>query len=279
MSRKTFLITGGNSGIGLAIAHEAAARGARVLLACRDQQKARSAMEEIRQRTPGAELELFALDLGSLEKVRRCATEVLAKYPVIDVLMNNAGAYCTSQRFTDDGFEMSFGGNVLGPVLFTELLLPALEKSEEGRIVHLSSMANLAGRIDFDSFRGRKPYFAFPAYAQSKLGNLLYSNALAARTKVTSNALHPGAVDSPLYRELPSWLYATFSWALISPQRAAKLACDLALAPEYAGVTGQYFAAQPPSMTNRAAHDVALLDRFYETCCQLVGVAPQHKSA
>lgn len=275
MASATVLVTGGNSGIGLSIAQEAAARGARLLLACRDQQKARAAVDAIRARTPGAEVELFVLDLGSLDKVRRCAGEVLAKHPVIDVLVNNAGAYCTSQRFTDDGFELSFGGNVLGPVLLTELLLPALEKSPEGRIVHLSSMANLAGRIDFDSFRGRKPYFAFPAYAQSKLGNLVYSNALAARTKVLSNALHPGAVDSPLYRELPSWLYATFRWALISPERAAGLACDLALSAEHAGVTGRYFAAQPPSLTNRLAHDVALQDRFYETCCGLVGVPPR----
>lgn len=273
MQRKTVLITGGNSGIGLAIAHEMAAKGARVCLACRDQAKAKSAIAEIRARTPGAEIELYALDLASLDAIRGFANEFLAKHPVFDVLVNNAGAYITSSRQTADGFEMSIGANTLGPILLTELLLPALEKSDDGRIVHLASMGHLGGNIDFDSFRQRKPYFAFPAYAQSKLGNLLYSNALARRTRVKSNAIHPGAVDSPLYRELPKMLYATFSWALIGPEKSGKLVADLALSAKHRETTGRYLAAQPPGYASKRSRDVELQDRFYDTCCALVGVA------
>lgn len=272
MQQKTVLITGGNSGIGLATAHEMAARGARVCIACRDQVKARAAADEIRARTPGAQVELFVLDLASLEAVRRFAGEFLAKHPVLDVLVNNAGAYVNSHRQTVDGFELTFGANTLGPILLTELLLPALELATDGRIVHLSSMGHLAGNIKPETFRERRPYIAFAAYAQSKLGNLLYSNALARRTRVRSNAVHPGAVASPLYRELPAALYATFRWALIGPDRAGKLIADLALSPEYGDFTGQYFAAQPPSFCSGRSQRVALQDSFYETCCGLAGV-------
>lgn len=275
MATSTVLITGGNSGIGLAAAHEFAARGARVCLACRDQQKAQAAVQEIRARTPGAEVELYRLDLASLDAVRRFTGEFSARHPVLDALVNNAGAYCNSQRHTADGYELTFGANTLAPILLTELLLPSLEQAADGRIVHLASMAHLAGRIDFDSFRGRRPYIAFSAYAQSKLGNLLYSNALARRTRVASNAIHPGAVASPLYRELPSLLYASFRWALISPEAAGRLIADLALAARYKGVSGGYFAAQPPGYASRSARDAALQDRFYETCCALVGVPPR----
>lgn len=275
MQRKTVLITGGNSGIGLAAAHEFAARGALLCLACRDQDKARAAIAEIRARTPGAEIELYALDLASFDNIRRFAELFLAKHPVFDVLVNNAGAYITSHRLTDDGFEMTFGANTLGPILLTELLLPALEKSDDGRIVNLASMAHLAGRIDPDSFRGRKPYFTFPAYAQSKLGNVLYSNALARRTRVRCNAIHPGAIDSPLYRELPAFLYATFRWALVGPEKAGRLIVDLALSPQHRETTGRYLAAQPPGYSSPRSRDVALQDRFYETSCGLVGVPPR----
>lgn len=275
MQRKTVLITGGNSGIGLAAAHEFASRGARVCLACRDQAKAKDAMAEIRARTPGAELELYSLDLASFDKIRRFVAEFLAAHPVVDVLVNNAGAYVTQQRQTEEGFEMSIGANTLGPILLTELLLPALEKSDDGRVVHLASMAHLAGTVDFATFRKRRPYLAFPAYAQSKLGNLLYSNALARRTKVPSNAIHPGAVASPLYRELPSLVYASFRWVLIGPEKAGKLIADLGLAAEHRATTGAYLAAQPPAYASRRARDVALQDRFYEQCCELVGVPPR----
>lgn len=275
MQQKTVLITGGNSGIGLAIAHEMAARGARVCLACRDQQKARAAMDEIRARTPGAALELYTLDLASLDAIRRFAGEFRAKHPVFDVLVNNAGAYVNTHRHTADGFELTFGANTLGPLLLTELLLPALEQADDGRIVHLASMAHLLGRIDEATFRERRPYIAFNAYAQSKLGNLLHSHALSRRTRVKTNAIHPGAVASPLYRELPSALYATFRWALIGPEPAARLVADLALSPQHRATTGQYLTAQPPRFSSRRSKDVALQDSFYETCCRLAGVPPR----
>ena len=131
----------------------------------------------------------------------------------------------------------------------------------------MSNIRLAGGRIDFDSFRARKPYIAFTAYAQSKLGNLLYSNALARRTKVPSNAIHPGAVASPLYRELPSLVYASFRWVLIAPEKAGTLiwlAGHLANLPEWAvfGIT-------------KDSIDLAIADRIMVMCAgRLVELAP-----
>ncbi len=273
--KKTVLITGGNSGIGLATAHELASRGIHVCMACRDQAKADVAAREIRQRTPGAEIDIFRLDLASLADIRRFAGEFQAQHGTLDGLVNNAGIYATQHGHTADGFEMTFGTNTLGPILLTELLLPLLENSDDGRMVHLSSMGHLPGRIDFDSFQNRRPYIAFLAYSQSKLGNLLYSHALARRTSVKTNAIHPGAVASPLYRELPSVLYASFRWMLIGPEASARLVSDLLLLAQYQDTSGQYFAAQFPKMTSRRSRDTALQEQFYNRCCELVGVKPR----
>lgn len=274
--KKTVLITGGNSGIGLSIAREMARRGARVCLACRDQVKAAAAIKSILAETPDADIELYAIDLASFASIKSFATEFLARHPSFDALVNNAGAYPTSQRITEDGFELQFGGNHLGPFLLTHLLLPALQSADDGRIVNMASIAHMAGKIDFSSFHGRKRYVAFAAYAQSKLCNMLFNKALATRLEgsgVTTNAVHPGGVDSPLYRELPKAVYAMFRLFLIGPEKAAQLTADLALAPKYHGVSGKYFSAQGPAWVSANARNAALADRLYAESCKLTGIA------
>lgn len=277
MSRRTVLVTGGNSGIGLAIAHEAARRGARVCIASRNERKSAEAKAAIEQATPGAEVETWKLDLGSLDAIRAFARDFLAKHGTLDVLVNNAGTNLETQQFTADGYEMQFGGNYLGPFLLTHLLLPALEKSADARIVNMASMIHLFGSIDSETWRGRKRYIGVMAYAQSKLANILFSHAMARRLaskRITSNAMHPGGVNTNIYDDLPAWLVKPLRMFLIGPEKAAQLACDYALAPEYRDVTGTYRTVQPPSFQSRKARDVALQESLYANSCRLVGVAP-----
>jgi NAD(P)-dependent dehydrogenase (short-subunit alcohol dehydrogenase family) len=281
---RTVVITGGSSGIGLAIAHEVAARGATVCLPCRDQRKAAQARDEIRQRVPNAQIELYELDLASFDAIHRFAERLASRHGRIDALINNAGAVPTRQQFTADGFELQFGGNYLGPFLLTHLLLPLLKVAADdggpgrgdARIVHMASIAHTLGRIDLDTAKGRRPYRVLPAYAQSKLGNLMFSMALARKLPagITSQAMHPGGVASPLYREIPGWQYAVIRPFLIGPERPGRLAARLALDADFKGQTGTYHSIQHPRIISRAARDEAMQEVLYAQSCAWTGVAP-----
>lgn len=276
--QKIVVITGGNSGIGLAMAQELAARGARLCLACRNMGKAAAARDLILAQTPSAHVELYTLDLASFASIRHFADELATRHPQVDVLINNAGAAPLSQQFTADGFELQFGANYLGHFLLTHLLLPllraAVQAKGEARVVHVASIAHMAGRIRPDTFRGRERYSPGAAYAQSKLANLMFSNALARRlpTGVTSQAFHPGGVDSEIWRELPRLAYLALKPFLITPARAGRLGADLALSPAHARENGGYYSAQWPRPVSRTARSQVAQDELYALSCELTGV-------
>lgn len=277
---KTVVITGANTGIGLAMAHELAGRGDTVVMACRNQTKADAARAEILARTPGAQLDVLSLDLSSFDHIRRFAAELAARHGKVDALINNAGASPIKQEFTADDFELQFGANYLGPFLLTHLLLPQLEAAAadtgDARIVHLASIIHNIGRIDPDTFRGRKRYITLAAYAQSKLGNLMFSNALSRRLPVglSTNAMHPGGVDSDIYRELPGFIHAPLKLFLIPPEKPARLGADLAIGEEYRGRSGEYYTAQWPKPVSRSSRNVAKQEDLYARSCELTGVVP-----
>lgn len=276
---KIVVITGGNSGIGLAMAQEIAAQGARICLACRNQDKAAQARDLILARTPGAEVELYALDLSSFASIRAFALALGERHPHVDVLVNNAGAAPLSQQFTAEGFEMQFGGNYLGHFLLTHLLLPrlaaALQVKGEARVVHVASIAHMLGHIRPETFRGMKRYSPGKAYAQSKLANLMFSHALARRLPVgiTSQAFHPGGVDSEIWRELPRLAYLALKPFLITPERAGRLGAELAVGAAHARENGGYYSAQWPRPVSREARSQAAQDELYRLSCELTGVA------
>lgn len=275
-NRRTVLITGGNAGIGLAVATEVARRGAQIVLACRNQDKAAQAGERILAAAPAADVRIYPLDLASFASIKKLSARVSADHLKLYVLINNAGAFPTKQEFTEEGFEFQFGVNYLGHFLLTHLLMPALKNAGEARIIHLSSVMHNFGRIDFDSFRGMKEYSGLAAYGQSKLANLLFSNELARRlpSAITSNALHPGGVDTDIYREWSKILYTLMKPFLITPERAALLVTEMALSDEWRGVTGRFKSAHGPLPVSRAGRDAELARRLYEESCLLTGVTP-----
>ncbi|MUM15841.1 SDR family NAD(P)-dependent oxidoreductase [Mycobacterium sp. CBMA271] len=275
---KTVVITGANAGIGLATAHRLAVDGHNIVMACRNLQKAQAARDQILAAIPGAQLDIMSLDLSSFEHIRRFADELAAQHPKIDALINNAGASPMRQSKTEDGFELQWGANYLGPFLLTHLLLPQLQAARAGdaRVIHLASVAHSVGRINENTWRGRRFYFTFSAYAQSKMGNLMFSNALARRLPdgVTSNALHPGNVRSDIWREIPRPVRSLVMLALITPERPSQLIADMAMSEEHHGRNGDYLAAQTPSPVRRCTRNQAAQDDLYAKSCELVGIAP-----
>ncbi|GAB3505671.1 oxidoreductase [Amycolatopsis cihanbeyliensis] len=203
-SGRTVLITGANSGLGLRSAGVLAAKGARVLLACRSPERGEAALEEVAARTgQGNRPELIRLDLADLTSVREAASTVRGRTgDRLDILLNNAGVMATPRGTTADGFETQFGTNHLGHAALTWLLMPALRRAaaegQEPRVVTLSSLAAASGQIDLaDPNFERRRYNPATAYGQAKLANQVFAVELdrrlrAAGDTVLSVAAHPG---------------------------------------------------------------------------------------
>ena len=194
----TVVVTGANSGLGLRSAEALAAKGAHVLLACRNAAKAATALESVKAKASGATPEVVALDLSSLASVRECAAGLAERFDHLDVLLNNAGIMAVPKAVTVDGFESQLGTNHLGHFALTGLLLPTLLAAPAPRVVNVSSNAHNFGRMHFDDlFFERSHYSRWRAYGQSKLANLLFTSelqrrAVEAHTALTAAAAHPG---------------------------------------------------------------------------------------
>ena len=195
LTGKTAIVTGANSGVGLATASALAGAGARVVFAVRDAKKGQAAAGKIAGKT-----EVRTLDLARLDSVRAFAA---AWQEPIDLLINNAGVAVQDLRRTVEGFELQFGTNYLGPFALTNLLLEHVS----GRVVNLSSQSEKWGRIDLnDPHYERRPYKPLPAYYGSKLAGLLFTAELQRRldavgSTVMAQAAHPGLVATPIYAE------------------------------------------------------------------------------
>jgi len=205
-SGRCFLVTGANTGLGFEAAKVLAARGARVLLGCRNRDKAEEAMERIRGEHPGADLSFVPLDLADLDSVRE-ASEIVGREPRLDVLVNNAGVMFTPFEQTKQGFELQWGVNHLAGFALTGLLLPKLAEVQHARGVMTSSLAHKRGDITWDDLNAEKSYSRVQRYSDSKLANLLHVFELDRRLKATGSpvvtaACHPGFASTDLSRHI-----------------------------------------------------------------------------
>jgi NAD(P)-dependent dehydrogenase (short-subunit alcohol dehydrogenase family) len=282
---RTALVTGANSGIGLAAAQYLAARGAHVVLACRDTDKASAAASQIAAQAPGAEIDVVALDLSELASVRHAADEIRSRYPRLDLLVNNAGLMMPPYGRTQDGFEQQFGTNHLGHFALTGLVLPSLLDVPGSRVVTISSNGHKLGRIHFDDLGFERRYRRLGSYGQSKLANLMFTYELqrrlaAAGAPTVATAAHPGVSDTALSRYLPLWMQLG---ARLTPSQDARMGAlpTLRAATDPAAVGGDYYGPAgpaeftgPPKRVKSSArsHDAAAQRRLWTVSEQLTGV-------
>jgi NAD(P)-dependent dehydrogenase (short-subunit alcohol dehydrogenase family) len=269
------LITGGNTGIGLATAEALAQRGARVFIACRDPARARSAADGVRART-GAALELLPLDLAELASVRACAREFAGRGLPLHVLINNAGL--AGRGLTRDGFEVSFGTNHLGHFLLTQLLRPQLMAAGRARVVTVASKSHYDARgIDWPALqRPTRSITGLPEYQVSKLANVLFSAELARRwadTGVTTYSLHPGVVASEAWRRVPQPVRWLIMRKMISVEQGAQTSLYCATAPELAADSGKYYDECRAREPSALAQDPALAAELWCRSEAWVGLA------
>jgi retinol dehydrogenase-12 len=245
-SGRTFLVTGGNTGIGRATATALARAGGRVYVACRSAAAGQAAVLAIKAAAASDSVELLPLDLASLDSVRACAAAFLERDEPLHVLVNNAGV--GGQRgLTVDGFEQHFGVNHLGHFLLTSLLLERLRASGPGaRIVNVSSEVHYSAHgIDFAALRQRThSYAGMREYAVSKLCNVLFTQELARRLpadEVSSYALHPGVVASDIWRRVPWPARSLIKRRMLSVEEGAVTSVYCATSPEVAMSSGLYY--------------------------------------
>ena len=250
LAGKTYLITGGTSGIGLEAAKMLAAAGGDIVIACRNPRKVQQAVAEIDAAGPGR-VDSVTLDLASLASVRSAAQEIHERWDRLDALINHAGIRQTPATPTEDGFELQFGTNHLGHFLLAGLLFDLVEKAS-GRIVVVSSIAHKLGRIDFDDLMVTRRYSPSRAYTQSKLANLMFALELdrrlrAAGSPVACIACHPGYANTRLQSTGPTGLlnalYKLLNPLVAQPAYNGAIPTVLAAAGEEA-LPGAYYGPQ-----------------------------------
>ncbi|XP_057176513.1 retinol dehydrogenase 12 isoform X2 [Triplophysa rosa] len=276
---------GANTGIGKATALDLARRGARVILACRNESKAQSAVAAIQRETGNKEVLYMHLDLASLQSVRSFAENFLKNESRLDILINNAGLLMGGK--TKDGFGMIFGVNHLGHFLLTVLLLDRLKECGPSRVVTVSSLAHMWGKVDFNCINthkdlglGNSDFASLKLYSHSKLCNILFTHELAKRlkgTNVTCYSLHPGAIKTDINNN------SSLLWRLVMTpamllfftdvDSGAQTSLHCALQEGLDPLSGCYFSKCAVGKVPAKARDDATAKKLWEVSERLCGLA------
>jgi NAD(P)-dependent dehydrogenase (short-subunit alcohol dehydrogenase family) len=264
---RTVVITGGSSGIGAAAARELRRRGVNVAITGRSSETARLA-EEIG-------CDHFIADFSRLDDVRSLAQKLIATYPRIDVLANNAGAVFATRQMTVDGHEKTLQVNHLAPFLLTWLLRDRLVDSN-GCVVNTASGAHFMGRLDVDDLESKRHYSAWRAYGTTKLMNILHATELNRRLqKVRGVSFHPGVVATAFAREgssLTRLMYRRFiaNLFMISPEKGADTLVWLATSNEW--LPGEYYVKRKPGRKSATARDAHMARRLWDVSARMLAL-------
>lgn len=200
MGSKVAVVTGSNSGIGFETAKELAVQGFKVIMVCRNLEKARVSAQAIKE-CAEANIEIMQVDLASFTSIKAFAASFLKNNERLDILINNAGLFSERAEKTEDGFEMTMGVNHLGTYMLTRLLLPVVLQTEEARIVNIASKAGFYGNINMN-----KPFHGphgFPGYSASKLAQIWFTMSLANELRdrgILVAAVSPGRGATNIWR-------------------------------------------------------------------------------
>jgi NAD(P)-dependent dehydrogenase (short-subunit alcohol dehydrogenase family) len=263
---KVVVVTGASSGLGLETAKQLAARGAEVVMVCRNRTRGEQARSQVAAVASGKPPVLMLADLSVQAEIRRVASEILDRYDALDILINNAGSAFNGRELSADGLELTWATNHLAPFLLTDLLLPALIASPSGRVVNVTSEI-YSRKLDLDNLQGERKYSYFGAYRNSKLGNVLFTTELARRvdgSSVTVVAVSPGAARTNFGGGGPSGLMGLMTGVMkrtpvFKPaDQAAEGIVWAATAPEVACTSGALYMRRKRLALKGAATDPSL---------------------
>ncbi|MDR3721622.1 MAG: SDR family oxidoreductase [Candidatus Acidoferrales bacterium] len=281
MSGKTCVVTGANSGIGKETALGLAQMGAHVVIVCRNADKGKAALEDIRSVSGSLQVDLLIVDMSSQASVRELAKQILERYPRLDVLINNAGAAVPKRGVSADGIEMTVAANHLGGALLTFLLLDLLKSSAPSRIINVSSQAHQGAKIDMADLQyERRKYSSIRAYGQSKVLMNAFTFELARRlegTGVTVNCLHPGVVATNIWGTNPplpfKLLIALIKPFMLNSKQGAECTLYAAASPDVAQSSGKYFVKSKIAESSRQSRDPKLMGEIWQWTERMIGQA------
>lgn len=288
LSGKVCIVTGANAGIGQRVALGLAQMRARVVMACRNLDRAIPVRDAIRRESGNTHVEVAQVDLSSQASIRAMVFAFLQDYDRLDLLINNAANFDQSIKkpvLTEDGIETIFATNHLGPFLMTNLLLDRLKASSPARVLNVASKGLLSLpflTIDFDNLNGEKKYSPTHAYYQSKLAQLMFTYELAKRlqgSQVVVNCIRVTNVrlDEDRLENLPGWMRSVYKLKArlaISPERMAETYLSLAALPEFSTVSGEYYDENcQPVRASARAYDAKVWQRLWDTSAELVDLS------
>ncbi len=271
---KLAIVTGANSGMGMATVEALADEGARVIMLCRSEKRGQEALAKLSKKKD-RQLELMLCDLGDYASISSFVAKVKEKYKRIDILVNNAGFIALDRQETKEGLERQFGINHIGHFLLTTELLDLM--GEGSRIVNVASGAHKVGKIHFDDINLTKGFNVIKAYSQSKLANVLFTRELAKRVKergITVNCCHPGAVATNMGVDRETGFGKTITGILkpffLTPTEGARTAIYLATDESVKDISGEYFYKCKIAKSSKRSKDPELAKRLFELSEQLV---------
>lgn len=275
LTNKLALVTGANSGMGMATAAALADMGATVVMLCRNEKRGKEAFHTLSEKSD-RKLDLMYCDLGDFSSIHVFVDEFRSKYKKLDILVNNAGFISLDRQTTKDGLERQFGVNHMGHFLLTMKLIDLIPAG--GRIVNVSSGAHKVGNIHFEDINLTKGFNVIKAYSQSKLANVLFTRELANRLEskeIIVNCCHPGAVatnigisrDTGFGKTITGMLKPFFQ----TPEQGAGTAIYLASSEEVEGITGEYFYRCKIAKSSKRSKDMGIAKRLFEVSEEIVG--------
>jgi NAD(P)-dependent dehydrogenase (short-subunit alcohol dehydrogenase family) len=262
----TFVVTGATGAIGGATATVLAEGGARLILLCRDVDRGKAAADRLGRSGRG---EVVVGDLSSLSSIRRAVEDIAGRTDRLTGLVNDASVFVRERRVTDEGFEVMFATNHLGPFLLTNLLLPLLHAGAPSRIVTVTAPST--SKVNLEDLQSERAFNATRAFGATKAENVLFTFALARRLDdgVTADAIHPGLVRSGLTDEMPAAIRTIHGLVARDPGRAGRAIAGLVAAETHRGATGRFFKLDREAKPPKATTDQALQEGLWEASARL----------
>ena len=278
---KNAIVTGANSGMGMATARALLDEGATVVMLCRSKERGLKAYDELAKDRNGRAY-LILCDLGDYDSIRQFASRVKETFNRIDILVNNAGFISLVRQETKEGLERQFGINHIGHFLLTMELLDLM--GEGSRIVNVASGAHKTGKIHFDDINLKKGFNVIKAYSQSKLANVLFTRELARRVKdrgITVNCCHPGAVATNIGIDRDTGFGKTVTGILkpffLTPEQGARTAIFLATDGSVKDISGEYFYKCKIARSSKRSKDMELAARLFDFSNDLIAERDRNK--